>query len=66
MMENSQQKLFDYVEELHDEVKRFYEDKISLMDGIDPFLSNYCSQPLKSKSFPPVNSCKLLAYLASV
>lgn len=63
IMQNSQQKLSDYVQGLPEEAKRRYKDKISLINGIDPFLSDCCSKLLESESFPPVDSCDLLSYL---
>lgn len=62
-MENSKRRLSDYVEGLPDEAKSRYKDKISLINGLDPFSSDYCSKLVESESYPPLDSCDLLSYL---
>ena len=62
-MLNSQWTLSDYIEGLPEETRSQYKDKISLISGLDPFSSDYCSKILERKSYPIVIFCDLLLYL---
>ena len=52
--------LFDYAENLPDEAKKRYKQKISLIGGADPFLRDV---DLLTDGFPPVKSVDNVSYL---
>ena len=62
-MQDSQKKLSDYVEGLPEDAKSRYKQKITLIDGVDPFSSDYYRSLSESESCPAVDSCDLLSYL---
>ena len=62
-MENARNKLSKYAEELKEEAKSRYRQKISFIGGVDPFLSGFSCNLSESESCPPVDSCDLLSYL---
>ena len=53
----------EYVEGLPEEAKARYKQKMSFINGLDPFLSPYSSVVSESESCPPVDSCDLVSYL---
>ena len=55
--------LSKYFERLPEEAKARYKQKISFINGLDPFLSPYSSVVSESESCPPVDSCDLVSYL---
>ena len=63
MQDSSRKKLSDYVEGLPDDAKSRYKQKITLINGVDPFSSDYYRGLSESESCPPVDSCDLLSYL---
>ena len=50
-----------YAENLPQEAKRRYLDKLAVIDGIDPMCSGVFGEP--SDKTPPVDACDLLSYL---
>lgn len=50
-----------YAENLPQEAKRRYLDKIAVIDGIDPMCSGIFGEP--SDKTPPVDACDLLSHL---
>ena len=53
--------LSSYAETLGKEVKARYKDKISLINGVDPFRKITEGEPFDG--FPPVENCDLVSYL---
>ena len=53
--------LSSYAEALEKQAKARYKDKISLINGVDPFRKVTEGEPLDG--FPPVEDCDLVSYL---
>ena len=62
-MQDSQKKLSNYVEEIPKDANSRYNQKVTLIGGVDPFSSDYYKSLSEGKSCPPVDSCDLLSYL---
>lgn len=58
-----QNQLSDYVKGLPEDAKVRYKQKMSFINGLDPFLSSYTNGLSESDTCPPIDSCDLVSYL---